>query len=39
MSCFVSTVNVRIEVVILSDLVVDGDFMLEYGVGSDSYGY
>ena len=39
MSGFVSTVNVRIAVVIVSDVVLDGEVMLEYGVVSGSYGY
>ena len=39
MSGFVSTVNVRIAVVIVSDLMVDSEVMLGYGAVSDSYGY
>ena len=39
MLCFVSTVNVKIAVVMASDMVLDGESMLKNGVVSESYGY
>ena len=38
MLCFISTVNVKIAVVMASDVVFDGESMLKNGVVSESYG-
>ena len=39
MSCFISTVNVRIVVVMASDLVLSGEVMFNNGVVFGSYSY
>ena len=38
MLCFISTVNVKIVIVMASDVVFDSESMLKNGVVSESYG-